>query len=350
MKCRAGKKHYIVSSAAMEKKISILMPVKNAMPYLSECLTSIIHQTYTNWELIAVNDHSSDDSHATLLQFADGDERIKVLNNEGAGIIDALRLAYNYSNGDLITRMDADDTMAKHKLAVLQEALIHKGNRHIAIGKVQYFSDDDLGEGYKKYEDWLNSLTERGDNFKDIYKECVIPSPCWMVHREDLDQCGGFDHDTYPEDYDLCFRFHEQDLTCIPSDEVLHFWRDHASRSSRVSEHYADNRFLELKCRYFLKLHHQPNRPLVLWGAGKKGKRIAQFLIDHNIHFHWLCNNSNKIGKDIYGITLASTELWHQLHTPQIIIAVANPKEQNELHEQLQLQQLQSIEDYFFFC
>ena len=61
--------------------ISIIMPVKNAGKFLHECLQSIGNQIERNWELIAVNDHSTDNSKIILHQFAQNDERVKVLDN-----------------------------------------------------------------------------------------------------------------------------------------------------------------------------------------------------------------------------------------------------------------------------
>ncbi|MEZ5021876.1 MAG: glycosyltransferase [Chitinophagales bacterium] len=333
-----------------EDQISILMPVKNAMPFLSECLSSIINQTYQNWELIAVNDHSTDTSFETLTQYANQDKRIKVLNNNGSGIIDALRLAYSKCSGFYISRMDADDIMSNNKLEVLSEALKTNGLGHIAVGKVKYFSENVLGNGYKSYEKWLNSLTEEGTNFTEIYKECVIPSPCWMVHKTDFENCGAFKSNIYPEDYDLCFRFYENGLQCIPCNETLHYWRDYAIRTSRTNEHYADNRFLNLKCHYFIKLNYQVERPLILWGAGKKGKSIAKSLVENGIDFHWLCNNPNKIGKDIYGVVLTSSHQMETIENAQIIVAVANKVEQKELKDYFKTANLEVMKDYFFFC
>ena len=95
------------------------MPVKNAQPFLTDCIKSILSQTETDWELVAVNDGSTDNSKAILEQFAQADKRIHVLENNGAGIIAALRLAYSKSQGNLITRMDADDIMPPIKLETL---------------------------------------------------------------------------------------------------------------------------------------------------------------------------------------------------------------------------------------
>lgn len=330
--------------------VSILMPVRNTAIFLPECLDSIICQSYSNWELIIVNDHSTDSSLQILEDYAQKDARINLLNNQKKGIIEALRLAYQQSTGEIITRMDSDDIMPLDKLLVLQQLLQKKGKGHVAIGLVSYFSANNLGKGYQLYEQWLNKLTITGTNFEEIYKECVIPSPCWMVYKSDLDNCGAFDSDRYPEDYDLCFRFYQFGLKCIPCSTILHLWRDSSHRASRQDPNYANNNFLDIKLFYFLKLHYDKNRPLVVWGAGKKGKYIAHFLQQQTIPFYWVCNNNNKIGHYIYDNLLYNTNKINQLQQPQLIIAIAQPQENEAIRKDFDQQELISLKDFFFFC
>ncbi|MEO0901954.1 MAG: glycosyltransferase family 2 protein [Bacteroidota bacterium] len=166
--------------------ISILIPFKNTENYLPECLDSILAQTYSNWELVAVDDSSQDSSFNILTQYAKQDSRIQVLKNKGAGIIPALQTAYSKSKGEFITRMDSDDIMLPKRLKVMVESLQKNGEGHLAVGQVEYFSEHGVGDGYQKYEAWLNQLTKTGANFTDIYKECVVPSPCWMTFRTDF--------------------------------------------------------------------------------------------------------------------------------------------------------------------
>jgi glycosyltransferase involved in cell wall biosynthesis len=324
------------------------MPVKNTGIYLNTCLDSIIEQSEQDWELLAVDDGSSDESLSTLRQYAHRDERISVLQNKGSGIIDALSLAHSHSSGDYITRMDSDDIMAKSKLSELKNRLIQIGKAHVAVGLIDYFSGEKLGEGYKKYAAWLNQLTLTENNFSEIYKECVIPSPCWMIHRDDLNACGAFNSDIYPEDYDLCFRFYQSGYKIAGISKILHHWRDYPHRTSRNHEHYADNRFLALKIKYFLKLDYQKNNELILWGGGKKGKWLARKLIDQRIQFRWVTNNQKKIGKHIYHKLIESTSRMTTSSPTQIIIAVANEDEQQDI-----LRQLKKFDDdvrAFWFC
>jgi len=334
----------------MNQLISILTPFKNTENYISECIQSVLDQSYENWEMLLVNDYSSDNSLTTVKQFAKKDNRIKVYENNGKGIISALRTAYSQCSGQIITRMDSDDIMVKDKLKIMQRQLQNHGKGNIAIGLVKYFGDKKINDGYRRYQNWLNRLTIDGNNFSEIYKECVIPSPCWMVFKEDLDRCRAFEPNRYPEDYDLTFRFYKYGLKCIPSTELLHYWRDYPTRTSRTHIHYAQNYFLDIKMAYFLELEYNSNRPLTIWGAGFKGKYVAKLLNDVKIPFYWICNNPRKINKSIYGVKLFNFESLTELNNPQCIVTVANSQSQKVIRNYFSQHKLKAKSDYFFFC
>lgn len=331
--------------------ISILMPLYNSQAHLSACLDSILAQTETDWELLVVDDYSTDDSPAILQRYAGQDSRIRALANTGAkGILPALRQALEHSQGQYISRMDTDDLMPAQKLRLLRELLQAHGPGWVATGKVRYFSDEDLGEGYRRYEVWLNQLMDNGRHYEEIYRECVLPSPAWIARREDLEKCGAFQPDTYPEDYDLCFRFYQHGMSIAACPETVHFWRDHPQRSSRTSLVYSDHTFMALKLHYFLEVDRQPERPLVLWGAGRKGKDAARRLQEAGIPFHWVCDTPSKIGKEIYATRLQSFESIPLLPNAQVLVLVASPAAQSEIRGLLASWGLQPGADYFFFC
>lgn len=329
--------------------ISILMPVKNAGAFLEECLKSICNQTEQEWELIAVDDHSTDFSAQLLKDYAIKDARIRSYSNTGNGIIDALQMAYKAANGNFIHRMDADDVMPLQKLETLKQILLKNGTGVVATGKVHYFSAEKLSEGFKNYEQWLNQLCDTASHWKEIYKECVIPSPCWMIFRSDFEKSGGFNAHIYPEDYDLVFRFYQQHYTVISANETLHLWRDHQARASRNLVQYQENGFFKLKLNYFLLLDYDQTRPLILWGAGKKGKTVAKLLQQKKIPFEWVSNNPNKHGKEIYSQLMASFENILKKDNPQVIINVAQKKAKEEIINFLSKLKLIESKDYWFF-
>lgn len=327
--------------------VSIVMPIKNAAKHLKECLDSILNQSFTDWQLLAVNDGSTDETLDILKQYATKDSRILYFNTNGSGIIDALRLAHKNATGNYITRMDADDIMPANKLKKMRAAIHNKPNT-LATGKVKYIADDKLFDGYQAYETWLNSLIENQSHFTEIYKECVIASPCWMLSKEDFERCGAFNSSKYPEDYDLSFRFYEHKLDVVAVPEVMHIWRDHSTRASRNDTNYSDNAFLDIKTYYFLKLDYNKNKKLLLWGAGKKAKKIAQLLQAENIKFVWACNNEKKIGHNIYEQEMKDIDsVFQENESYQSILTIANKEEQQQIKDYLKQQQ--NIEA-FWFC
>jgi glycosyltransferase involved in cell wall biosynthesis len=93
--------------------ISIILPVYNAENYIQECIDSILGQIFTNFELIIINDGSTDNSREMINSYKD--QRIKVMENQH-NFIKALNLGIKYAEGKYIARMDADDIMLPHRL------------------------------------------------------------------------------------------------------------------------------------------------------------------------------------------------------------------------------------------
>ena len=320
--------------------------MRNAMPYLDECIQSIQKQSLEDWELVVVNDHSTDNSFEIMQGYASSDSRIRVFNATGKGIIDALKQAYSHTSGDFITRMDADDIMPEHKLQLFYDKLYHFPHT-VVTGKIKYIGQN-LREGYLNYEAWMNHLMETHNHYNEIYRECVIPSPAWMISRQLFEDVGGFSNDTYPEDYDLTLRFYAHKIPVIAVQEVVHIWRDYNERTSRNDPNYAFNAFEALKTSYFLKIDYKPDSTLVLWGGGKKGKNIALLLQKSNVNFIWACNNPKKIGQDIYGQTMYDVKgVFDDHKSYQSIIAVAQPDEQQLIKKTLE--KLPHVEA-FWFC
>ena len=331
--------------------VSIIMAVKDTAPYLHDCLDSILAQSYHNWELIAVNDHSSDDSLNILKEYASNDSRIRVFNSNKPRLIPTLQVGYARAKGSLINRMDSDDKMPDYKLEVLVKEWLKYGKGHIIAGGTKHFVDDgEVGDGFVKYEKWLNEVARTNRHYQEIYRECVIPSHCWIIHKDDFDTAGAFDPIVYPEDYDLCFRFYRLGLKIHGLDKILHYWRDRSTRISRTWEEYEDNRYFDLKLRYFYALDPDKQRPLVVWGAGKNGKDLARLIQAYEDSFHWVCDNERKIGKDIYGIRMEHFESIPALEKPQIIIVVASPEGKHQIAQQLAVWDKKPIEDYWFFA
>jgi glycosyltransferase involved in cell wall biosynthesis len=334
---------------AMIPKISIIIPMKNEESFIEECLLSSLRQMSSSFQIqiIVVDDHSIDKSAAIVNSIFAPNKTIQLISNNGSGIVDALNTGMDYADGQFITRMDADDIMPESKLKSLLSLLSEHPSIDIATGEVEYISTGkELNEGYVRYADWLNRIN--ADNpFDHIYKECPIASPNWMMRMPKFKECGGFNDLNYPEDYDLVFRWHKAGLSSMCASSVTHIWRDHNARASRNDPNYADNRFIELKVARFIEIDRDEKVPLILLGAGKKGKLIARQLKQFNCPFMWFTNNPNKIGVDIYGIVLDDWNDLSDVGPSQLINAVSAPSDFPEI--QSMLDQFCDCTTYSFF-
>ncbi|MCB9197308.1 MAG: glycosyltransferase [Flavobacteriales bacterium] len=328
-------------------KISIITPFYNPGKFLEPCILSILDQTYQNWELILVNDQSTDESPKIAQHYSSIDSRIIYFHNTEKGLIQALKLAYNQSTGSFLTRMDADDLMTPKRLELMLQELTKHKEGFVCIGNVKYFSEAELGQGYIIYERWLNKLTNNRNNFSEIYRECTIPSPNFLIYRDDFDKIGAFEPDQYPEDYDLAFRMYQKRLKICSVPEITLYWRDHALRSTRTQEHYKSFNFIQLKVKYFLQIDRLSSKPLIIWGAGKKGKAIAKEFIKNQVEFLWITENPKKIGIQIYERSINHSDQISLHVESQIIIAVSNPEEQQEILAKLEYLEGHQIFSFF---
>lgn len=101
--------------------VSIIIPVYNVEKYISRCINSVINQTYKNWELLLINDGSTDDSGLICDKYANKDSRIKVYHIQNSGAAKARFLGVSYATKDYICFVDSDDSIPNNSLELLCE-------------------------------------------------------------------------------------------------------------------------------------------------------------------------------------------------------------------------------------
>lgn len=179
----------------MSKLISILMPVFNAEKWLSETISSVLSQTYTNWELIIVDDGSSDSSFAVAQSFAKKDSRIKVYKQENKGACAARNKAFELSNGEFIQYLDADDLLSENKIELQLKALENaKDENAIAnsswikfkkkVGDIQNQNlKQKVDKNYGEPVNWLIDSWLGGGHGQ---------TNCWLVPRHLIGKAGNW--------------------------------------------------------------------------------------------------------------------------------------------------------------
>lgn len=148
----AAKLAYEKAKSIYEKiipKVSIAMPCYNSSKYLGKAIESILEQTYCNFELIIVDDKSTDNTMEQIKQYAEKDFRIKVLSNEfEKGVSGAMNTAIKHSTGQYFTRMDSDDISALTRIE--NQVNFLESNKKYGVCSVNISMIDELGNIYNE--------------------------------------------------------------------------------------------------------------------------------------------------------------------------------------------------------
>lgn len=290
-------------------RISILMPCRNAAAHIEEATTSIREQTFTDFEVVAVDDGSVDDTWDYLYTWARQDRRVRLLQSGGRGLVEALATGLAAARGELVARMDADDIAHRTRLAE-QVALMDRDPRIAACGtRVEYFPPGAVRDGARRYESWINGLVHHDDMAAGIFVECPIPHPTLMIRRHVLLGVGGYRQLGWPEDYDLVLRVWAAGYRLGKVPEVLLRWREYPERASRTDERYAEIEFRRIKIYFLQRTLLAPDRHAIVWGAGPIGKTFARELAGAGTPIAAFVElDPNKIGQEIHGAPVIAPE------------------------------------------
>jgi glycosyltransferase involved in cell wall biosynthesis len=289
--------------------ISILMPVRNEERYLQEALDSLYRQTLPDWELVAVDDGSLDQTPGILRRAARSDTRVRVIERSGAGLVAALNDGLNACRGALLARMDGDDICHPRRLA-LQAAYLAA---HPATGLVacsfRHFPRASLKRGMLSYEKWQNSLQDHERIIRDLYVESPFVHPGIMTRRALLAQLGGYRDLGWPEDYDLWLRMAAVGVQFARLSERLIFWRDHPERATRTMDEYASLALRRCKLHHLRQGFLQGVTELVIAGAGLEARAWQRLLLAEGVTVsHWLDIDPRKIGRTLHGALVLRPE------------------------------------------
>lgn len=290
-------------------RVTVLLPCRDAAAHLEAAIASIREQSFTDYEVVAVDDGSTDRTPDLLDGWAREDDRVRIIRGERRGLVPALTAGLEVAEGELIARMDADDIAAPDRLE-RQVALLDSRPDLAACGAgVEYFPPDQVGSGARRYEAWINRLVTPHDIARAIFVECPIPHPTLVIRREGLLEVGGYRDLDWPEDYDLVLRLWAagRRMAKVPEPHtgrarVLLRWRERPDRASRTDERYSPEAFRRLKIAVLRETLLRGDRTVVIAGAGPIGKRWAVELQDAGTPLTgFLDVDPRKIGQWIHG-------------------------------------------------
>jgi glycosyltransferase involved in cell wall biosynthesis len=181
------------------KLVSIIIPTYNAQDFISECIQSVINQTYRNIEIIIINDGSTDSTREIIEKF--DDIRIRIINQVNKGASFSKNVGLAHAKGDYIQYLDADDKLSKDK--ILNQVLILENNRScIAVCKTKIISNDlsindseidtdIISDQVSGLQFLLNLLGAKG-------KFAMVQPNAYLVPIEVIKKSGSWYTDLYP--------------------------------------------------------------------------------------------------------------------------------------------------------
>lgn len=293
-------------------KVSVLLPVYNASATLSVAIESILAQDFAFWELVIVDDGSTDGSFALATSYAEEDDRIQVHSSNHQGIALALNLGLSLCQGDYIARMDADDYAFSKRLSMQSAYLDRHENIGVVAAQVEYGGDAECNEGYARYVDWSNSLCAPDALYSARFVESPLAHPSVMFRRALCGEHGAYTARAWPEDYELWLRWMEQGVLFAKLPQLLLKWNDSPTRLSRTATEYAATAFFECKAFYlarWLKAAGKVERPIYVWGAGRVSRKRASLLELEGIRIGGYVDvDPGKVGKVYEGKSVISME------------------------------------------
>ena len=311
--------------------ISVVIPFRDAAPWINEALGSIAVQTLQDFEVVLVDDNSADGSAEICSRWCRADHRFRLESSAGRGLVDALNTGLELSAGKWIARFDADDVSMPDRLAeqiLLAEKL---GSRSVISCMVRSFPEQAVSDGYRNYENWINSLISHDDIEKGIFIESPIPHPSAFFSREEVLREGGYRDSGLPEDYELWLRLWSRGFRFERVPAVLLGWRERRDRLSRVSPVYALTRFYKLKAEY---LRHAPaaaEGKLLVAGTGQSARRLSGCLLDEGFEIVAFMDPAPGKGRELRGIPVIGPNELERYPDTVVVVASRAPGARSEI-------------------
>ncbi len=214
----------------LKPRVSWVISAYNAEEFIEECILSVLRQTYTNFEVIVVDDGSTDQTPNLLARLAATDQRISVFSQSNQGLTKALINGCNRARGEFIARIDADDIAEPQRLE-RQVSFLEANPEYVCIGsEVRMLTPDGLSLGSKEllrgHEAIRRALL--------LGIGGALSHPSVLFRRSVYEAVGGYDSRyKIAQDLDLFLKFSEAGrVENLP--EVLLHWRQHEASINRT--------------------------------------------------------------------------------------------------------------------
>ena len=328
-------------------RVSVLLPVRDCEQFVSSALASIRRQSFSDLEILCIDDGSRDGSARILDRHAAADPRVRVLRQGPRGIVAALNNALAEARGALIARMDADDVSHRNRIEWQVAALDTEPDLTVVGSRVRAFPDRRVRRGMRDYLEWSNAVQSPDAIAREILVECPVVHPSVLARKRALIDVGGYRHGSFPEDYDLWLRLHRRGHRFRKLDCFLLAWRERPERLTRTHPMYERGRFLDLKAEHIRHLVAEDRRRVAIVGAGVVGKPLARRLARLGVPVDAFVDlNPRKIGLTIHGAPVIHPDEMEPLRGAWLLAAVSARGQRDVVRNDLEARGFREGEDF----
>lgn len=253
-------------------KFSIILPIYNVEKYLATCIDSILTQTYTDFEIILVDDGSNDSSPQICDKYSKKDKRVKVIHKINGGQADARNVGLEISKGDYICYIDSDDFLANNNvLKILAEKT--KDNPDIVHYKFkEWFESNHLLTKCKFNYDVQTTGRSIGEIYCDLIDKDSYYNSAWskIIRRQLLiDNNIRFEKGIVGEDNEWYYHVVMAAKSLILVDEALYIYRRRQGSTTTTikRKNLEDQLYILNKWEDILNNHIPNDRTRVVWGS-----------------------------------------------------------------------------------
>lgn len=211
--------------------VSIIVPVYNTSKYLRQCVESVLSQSYQDWELLLLNDGSSDNSGDICDNYSLRDSRIKVIHKANSGVSDTRNLGIDISNGEFLIFLDSDDYWIDNQILSI---FVENAQKYkLDIVRANYCEINNYGE-IIHLGDTYDSLFPHSEVMTYLqymrkyvcrnYLACVF-----MIRKKTLGALRFNTERFFMEDAELYMRLFQKDLRCMYINKCFYAYRKHAT-------------------------------------------------------------------------------------------------------------------------
>jgi glycosyltransferase involved in cell wall biosynthesis len=329
-------------------QISVILPVFNAESTLNRAINSVLNQTSGEFELIIIDNNSTDNSLNIARIASEKDARIRVFKESRQGVVHAFNKGLKNAFAPFIARMDADDEMISRRLRLQVDFLQNNPDVDAVAGLAEYISHHRNTKGFDEYVKWSNNLISIEDILLNRFVEMPVINPTAMWRKAVSDHLGAYREGDFPEDYEMWLRWMDKGARVGKVKEIVLRWHDSENRLTRTCETYSKEAFHHVRVKYLAKHleKHNPFHPKVwVWGAARQTRRMAEMTENEGVVISAYIDVV--VNKDI------KVPLVHYSHIPKagecfILVFVKDPVARTKIKSYLELLTYRKGFDYLF--